>query len=127
MPAAGWVYEEKLNCIDAIEGTVKHIIIRIFNQYLTLGQDDTEYITNVKAVVEGSEEFAIENTDIISSPQTLKAVLYDFARLLWLQNLQKSPPQASEGTPAEKESVSDQEGYYEYYYDHIYHHGGYPR
>jgi hypothetical protein len=116
-----------LNCIDAIEGTVKEIIIRIFNQYITLGQDDTEYIMNVKAVVEGSEEFALKNSDVISSPHTLKAVLYDFAKMLWLQNLQKNPPQASEETLAEKESVSDEDGYHEYYYDHIYHHGGYPR
>lgn len=117
----------KLNCIDAIEGTVREIIIRIFNQYITLGQDDTEYIMNVKAVVEGSEEFALKNSDVISSPHTLKAVLYDFAKMLWLQNLQKNPPQASEETLVEKESVSDEDGYYEYYYDHIYHHGGYPR
>jgi hypothetical protein len=47
--------------------------------------------------------------------------------MLWLQNLQKNPPQASEETLAEKESVSDEDGYHEYYYDHIYHHGGYPR
>lgn len=116
-----------MNCIDAIEGTVKQIIIRIFNQYTVLGQDDTEYIMNIKAVVEGSEEFVLENTDIITSPQTLKAVLYDFAKGLWLQNLQKSQPQTADPGPADKEDASDQDGYYGYYFDHIYHHGEYPR
>ena len=116
-----------MNCIDAIEGTVKQIIIRIFNQYVTFGQDDSEYILNVKAVVEGAEEFALKNTEIISNPQTLKAVLYDFAKDLWLQNLQKSQPQTADEASAEKEGASEQDGYYEYYYDHIYHHGGYPR
>lgn len=118
-----------MNCIDAIEGTVKQIIIRIYNQYLTFGQDDTEYIMNVKAVVEGCEEFVLKNTDIISSPQTLKAVLYDFAKDLWLQDLQKRQPQAADEGPAEKEGAveAEQDGYYEYFYDHIYHQGGYPR
>jgi hypothetical protein len=116
-----------LNCIDAIEGTVKQIILRIFHQYNAFGQDDTEYIMNIKAVVEGSEEFVLKNTDIITSPQTLKAVLYDFAKDLWLQNLQKSQPQTADPAAPDKEEASDQDGYYDYYFDHIYHHGGYPR
>ena len=116
-----------MNCIDAIEGTVKHIIIHIFNQYVTFGQDDTEFILNVKSVIEGTEEFVLKNSDIINNPKTLKTVLYDLAKELWLQHLKKQPAPSIEGSPSQKQNEADEDGYYEYYYDHIYHHGVYPR
>lgn len=79
-----------MNCIDAIEGAAKSIItelLRIFNQNRL---DDTEYAGNVKVVIDGVDGFICKNREILSDPQMLKQVLYEFSRDLWLANLEKN-------------------------------------
>jgi len=108
-----------MNCIDAIEGTVKFIIDRLFDTYLQERLDDTEYIRNIKSVILGAETFIAQNRELMSEPETIRQVLYTHAKDIWLKHTVQRIPEA------EKNAESDD--YYAYYFDHLYHHGNYPR
>jgi hypothetical protein len=109
-----------MNSIDAAEGTAKCILRQLHQVFAEGTLDDTEYIRNVKAVLEGTEMFLRENQGVSDGFQIVKASLQEFAKNLWLKNLKKA-----EDAPATADSESDE--YHEYYYDHIYTHGVYPR
>ena len=114
-----------MKCLDAIEGNVKSILAGIFRIYVEDRLDDTEYIRNVKAVIEATRNFVEKNPEITDSPRIIANVLYLFSKELWLENLKET---------SERELASDREdivgensGYHEYYFDYIYDHGTYPR
>jgi hypothetical protein len=113
-----------MNCIDAVEGTVKSIISRLHQGALENRLDDTEFIREVKTVIEASTCFVQSNREILAAPEVLTEVLYRFAKALWLeravQGLQESPA-LSEG------ERGDQVEYFNYFFDHLYAKGTYPR
>ncbi len=84
-----------MNCIDAIEGSAKNIIIKLHEVFVKDELDDTEYIRNVKATLDGIIEFVRSNQEIISDPKILKQVLYEFSRELWISELKKRLGQES--------------------------------
>ncbi|MFC1858196.1 hypothetical protein ACFL9U_09240 [Thermodesulfobacteriota bacterium] len=114
-----------MKCIDAIEGTAKSIIIKLHDIFIEDKLDDTEHIRNVKAVIEGTDVFVQDNKEIVDDPQMLKKVLYSFSKALWLDYLGKIRKEEfdSDRQPADSEDL----GYDEYYFDHIYNHNAYPR
>ncbi len=108
-----------MNCIDAIEGTAKGIIDRFYDIYLEDHQDDTEFIRDIKSVIEATEQFVKKNQELISDPGMLKKILYDYAKKKWMENLER-PPES-------QDTDADGFGYYDYYFDYIFDHGAYPR
>lgn len=110
-----------MKCIDAIEGTVKCIITELHRVFVEDGLDDTEYIRNVKTVIEGTDAFIQQNREILCDPQMLKDVLYSFSKDLWLTSLKKNL-----GKESVSEDNTENNEYYDYYFDYIYNHGVYP-
>ncbi|MBI9083415.1 MAG: hypothetical protein JEZ11_07445 [Desulfobacterales bacterium] len=114
-----------MQCIDAIEGSVKTIIQRLHRLSAEYLLDDTEYIRNVKATIEAVGDFLQVNQEIVTEPAMLKKVLYDYARNLWMAG-QKETGTAPE-TPATNGEDLEAPDYQEYYFGYIYKHGMYPR
>jgi hypothetical protein len=85
--------------------------------------DDTEYVRNVKAVIDGTDEFLNENKEIIDDSSILTQDLYQYSKELWLFNLKKSV----EKEESEKKWGPADDEYYEYFYDFIYTHNMYPQ
>ena len=114
-----------MNCIDAVEGTVKTILVRLQCLAAEYRLDDTEHIRNIRTIVEATEDFVRQREEIFSSPEVLRDVLYDFAKGLWLEHA-GDLSSADSGTIPElkQEEKSD---YLDYYYDTLYHKGIYPR
>jgi len=109
-----------MKCIDAIEGTTKYIISEFHHIYIEEKLDDTEYIRNIKAIIDGIDMFTQDNKEILSEAKMLKQVLYSFSKELWLANLEKA--YTKNITSHDKDKA-----YYNYYFDYIYNHGVYPR
>lgn len=109
-----------MNCIDAIEGTVKCIIDKMYGMFFEGAQDDTEYARNIKAVIDGTDAFILVNQEVVMDPELLKQYLYDYGKGLWMQYV-KSIAENS----ADKTGIKDT-GFYDYYFDYIYNHGIYP-
>lgn len=114
-----------MNCIDAIEGTVKCIITRLHQVFVDDVLDDSEYIRNIKEVINGTDVFIQHNKEIVSDPQMLKQVLRTFAKDLWLKNLEKTRNKASDSDI--KGLNPENDGYDDYYFEYIYNHDQYPR
>ncbi len=113
-----------MKCIDAIEGTVKTILNHMHALSIEDHLDDTEYVRNVRAVIEATYQFIVNNPEIVEAPQLLKDVLYGYSRRLWLSGQQPPPPPA----PVEQTgTAAEEEEYQTYYYDYLYHRGIYPR
>ena len=115
-----------MNCIDAIEGSVKGIILRLHKEFVESRQDDSEYIRNIKAVIEGTGTFVQENKEIVSSPEVLKDVLLDFAMELWIGSVRMRAQQPKGATELVAATPEDPD-YDEYYFHYLYSHGIYPR
>lgn len=114
-----------MKCLDAIEGNVQSILTHIFDVYVEDRLDDTEYIRNVKAVIAATDDFIRKNPDITDSPHILEKVLYTFSKNLWIEHLRETSDK--DLSSDSEDVVSRDEEYHEYYYDHIYEHGTYPR
>ena len=114
-----------MKCIDAIEGTTKYIISGFHQLYIKEGLDDTEYIRNIKAIINGIDMFTQDNKEIISEAKMLKQVLYSFSKELWLASLEKT--YTKNVIFHDEDDSSETNGYYDYYFDYIYNHGVYPR
>ncbi len=112
-----------MNCIDAVEGTVKSIINGLFQLFVESNLDDTEYIRYVKRVMDSTDTFLQDNKEIAGNPQTLKNVLYGYARDLWLKRLADKMKTNDD----DNDQISEKMEYYEYYFEYIYNHGTYPR
>lgn len=114
-----------MKCIDSIEGTAKYIISQFHKLFIEERLDDTEYIRNIKAIIDGIDLFTQDNKEIIREANLLKQVLYSFSKELWLANLKKSYTENI--TSQDEDDSSATNGYYNYYFDYIYNHGVYPR
>lgn len=113
-----------MKCIDSIEGTVKNILQRIHAMSIEDNLDDTEYVRIIKAVIDGTDQFTRDNPEIVTDPQLLNQVLYDFSRNLWLAQLQTGLPDA---VPKTEVPAEENQEYQTYYFDYLYHRGIYPR
>jgi hypothetical protein len=115
--------EVSMKCIDAVEGTVKCIINEMYTAHTRDSTDDSEYIYNVKTVIDATDQYVRNHPEFIDDPEILKQVLYAFSRDLWL----KGQYPASELAPV-KSTLLDEENeeYQTYYYDYIYNRGVYP-
>lgn len=111
-----------MNCIDAVEGTAKSIIDGLFQLFIESNHDDTEYIRNMKKVMDSTGLFLQNNREITGDPETLKKVLYEYAKVLWLKNLVNNIKNDDKSS----ENVLEKVEYHEYYFNHIYNHGTYP-
>lgn len=114
-----------MKCIDAIEGMAKCIIVKLHQDFAERSLDDTEYIKNIKSVIEGADMFIRDNREILHEPMVLRQVLYDFSKALWLKNSEKIRGQGPDAE--DRHADPEQLEYDEYYFDYIYNHGGYPR
>jgi hypothetical protein len=111
-----------MKCIDAIEGTVKCILNAIYSVSMEGRLDDSEYIRNIKAVIDATDHYLQLNPEVVDSPEILKRVLYDYSRSLWLTGQTCSP-----STETMESGASEDQEYQTYYFDYLYHHGIYPR
>jgi hypothetical protein len=114
-----------MKCIDAIEGTVKFIIKELYATHVqnSVGADDSEYIYNVKTVIQATDQYVRTHPEFIEDPQILKQVLYEYSRNLWLLGKE---PAAVLSEPAAALMDSENDEYQTYYYDYIYNRGIYP-
>lgn len=112
-----------MNCIDAVEGVVKDIIVNIHQASLAGPMDDTEYIRTVKTVIEGASRYILSNRELVPDPELLGKVLREFAREIWLVPERSSQAEEDSGDTSENPFDED---YYTYFFDHIYNHGVYP-
>jgi hypothetical protein len=110
-----------MNCIDAVEGLAKTMLGRFLEISSEYRMDASEYIRNVKTVIDGVTSFVKDNPEVSETPELIYAVLYDCAKKQWLDRLEKTidPDQAGE-------TQTDLE-YQAYCYDYVYAHGNYPR
>jgi hypothetical protein len=109
-----------MNCIDAIEGTAKALLGQFLDVSTEYRLDESEYIRNVKAVIDGVTLFVKDNPEICETPDLIRGVLYDFAKLQWLAWLEKTvDPDQETGAKSDVE-------YQSYCYDYVYAHGNYP-
>jgi hypothetical protein len=113
-----------MKCIDAIEGTVKHVLNRMHAVSLEDKLDDTEYVRNVKAIIDATDQFIRNNPELMENPKLLSDELYRYSRDLWLLNAQSAAPDSTE---PKQEPDADTQEYQTYYYDYLYNRGNYPR
>ena len=114
-----------MKCIDAIEGTVKSILQQLHGLCIDQNLDDTEYVRNVKAVIDATRSYLTNNPEAVENPQLLTEVLYTFGRSLWLSARQ--PNTGDEFTKNDSSLTEESQEYQTYFYDYLYHRGIYPR
>jgi hypothetical protein len=110
-----------MNCIDAIESMAKALLGKFLDVSTENRMDVSEYIRNVKAVIDTVIMFVQNNPEVSETPELLRDVLYEFAKAIWLARLEKTV-ELDEETGA----MRDLE-YQAYCYDYLYAHGNYPR
>lgn len=115
-----------MNCIDAIEGTVKCIIDQLHEMYIEERLDDSEYIRCVKKIITATGNYVSTQKQSTTESNLLKDGLYAYSKELWLkrQAVEQSDPDTTGGNLA---VIQPNDGYQDYYYDYIYSHGLYPR
>lgn len=114
-----------MKCNDAVEGSAKIIVRRLHDLYVQQKLEDSEYVRNVRTIINATEEFVSENSDIFTSPRIVKQVLYDYAKHVWITHAKASTKQGNDLDDPEN-SLEDTR-YFEYFYDYIYQHDEYPR
>ncbi|WP_319404701.1 hypothetical protein [uncultured Desulfosarcina sp.] len=110
-----------MNCIDAVEGMAKALLGKFQDVSTEYRLDDSEYIRNVKAVIDTVILFVKNNPEVSETPELIREVLYDYAKTRWLARLEKTVDFDQEAGAAR-----DLE-YQAYCYDYLYAHGNYPR
>lgn len=115
-----------MNFIDAIEGTGHSILQRLHRGYLDGSRDDSEFIGNVKMVIEGIDAFIAAHAELMIPADVVVKVLYKYARQLWLEGAEAEEAGRKDegGDPAEENETA---AYHRYYFDYVYQHGVYPR
>lgn len=111
-----------MNCIDAVEGLAKAILERFVDVAAEYRMDVSEYICNVKAIVETVTGFVKNNPEISETPELIQDVLCAYAKARWLARFEKTS-----GDPDQTEGVGPDFEYQAYCYDYVYTHGNYPR
>ena len=110
-----------MNCIDAIEGTAKELLLKFVDISTDYRLDTSEYVRSVKAVIDAAVNFIQNNPEVSETPELVREVLYDYAREQWLTRLEKNVD--SDQSAAGKPDIE----YQAYCYDYVYAHGNYPR
>ena len=109
-----------MNCIDAVEGTAKSVLSRFLDLSAEFRMDASEYIRNVKAVIEAVNQFVKNNPEISDNPEIICGVLYDHARSQWLERMGKA-------ADAEADAAIPDVEYQAYCYDYVFANGNFPR
>ncbi len=110
-----------MNCIDAVEGLAKVVLVRLLDMSTEFNQDASEYIRSTKAVIDAVASYVGDNPEISDVPDLIRDELYDYARAQWLAHLRENTDLE---TPATENPDQD---YQAYCYDYVYVHGNYPR
>ncbi len=112
-----------MKCIDAVEGTVKCILKQMHAAHKDAYTDDSEYVQQVRTIIEATGQHVAQNPEYIQDPNILKQVLYVYSRNLWLMEQQtgEMPPDPQFGG-----ATSETDDYQTYYYDYLYERGVYP-
>ena len=110
-----------MNCIDAIEGMAKALLEKFLDVSMEYRMDVSEYIRNVKTVIDTVILFVKNNPEVSETPELIEDVLYDWAKAKWLARLEKTID-----TDEETGAMRDLE-YQAYCYDYLFAHGNYPR
>lgn len=113
-----------MKCIDAIEGTAKAILKKLHQIYAEEQLDDSEYIRNVKAVLDATDQYVVQNPEVAEGPQLLREVLYVYSRNLWLM---EQHPVAAHTLSQSTVSDAETDDYQTYYYDFVFNNGNYPK
>ena len=79
-----------MNCIDAVEGMAKALLGKFQDVSTEYRLDDSEYIRNVKAVIDTVILFVKNNPEVSETPELIREVLYDYAKMRWLARLEKT-------------------------------------
>lgn len=114
-----------MNFIDAIEGTGRSILQRLHQGYLDGSRDDSEFIGNLKMVIEGIEAFISTHAELMIPADVVVKVLYNHARQLWLEGDGAEETEKKDGAISSEENETA--AYRRYYFDYVYQHGVYPR
>jgi hypothetical protein len=110
-----------MNCIDAVEGLAKGLLAKFLDVCTEYRLDDSEYIRNVKAVIDAVILFVKNNPEVSETPELIRDVLYEYAKARWLARLEKTvDPDQESGATRDLE-------YQAYCYDYLFDHGNYPR
>ena len=110
-----------MNCIDAVEGTAKALLVKFLDVSTEYRLDASEYIRNVKTVIDGAVHFVKTNPEVCETPELIRDVLGNYARAQWLARLEKTvDPDLVSGIKPDLE-------YQAYCYDYVFTHGNYPR
>ena len=110
-------------CSKAVKDILRSVLAKLHEVFVEDRLDDTEYIRNVRAVLEGAEMFLQDSGGLVGEPEKVKQELYAFSKSLWLENLERI---RKRDAVSEEGSGSRHDEYYRYYYDYIYNHGTYP-
>lgn len=113
------IVNKAMNCIDAIEGAAKKVILDFHARHRLGEMDDTEFARNTRIVIDGTGVFVKNNCEITLNPELLKTVLFEYARELWKNSLKAKA--------AHRKTSSGDKGYDDYYFDYIFRHGIYPK
>lgn len=110
-----------MNCIDAVEGMAKALLGKFLDVSTEYRLDDSEYIRNVKAVIDTVILFVKTNPEVSETPELIREVLYEYAKTRWLSRLEKT-------VDSDQESGATRDLEYQAYcYDYLFAHGNYPR
>ncbi len=112
-----------MDCADAVKRAIECVLAKLHDGCVEDRLDDTEYIRNVRAVLEGTDMFFRDNAEILGDPQEVKASLHEFSKTLWMHHLEKIRKKETDM----KDEEAEDDGYYDYYYNYVYTHGVYPR
>lgn len=110
-----------MNCIDAVESMAKALLDTFLDVSSEYRLDLSEYIRNVKVVIDTVVLFVKDNPEVSETPELIRDILYDFAKKKWLARLEKGIE------PDEETGGLHDLDYQAYCYDYLYVHGNYPR
>ena len=110
-----------MNLIDAVEGTGKAMLAKFMDVAAECRQDASDYILNVKTVIDATVLFVKSNPEVSETPELIRGVLYEYAKELWLTRLAETAV-----AEVDEEAHPDLE-FQAYCYDYVYDHGNYPR
>ncbi len=114
-------YRLPMNSIDAVEGTAKTLLGVFVNAADEYRLDASEYIRNVKYVIDAVVHFVENNPEVGETPELIRDELYSHAKALWLERLTQTVDSGLEWP------VDSDIEYHAYCYDYVYDHGNYPR
>lgn len=114
-----------MNSIDTIEGIVREIIDRSFEDLESDARDDSDYIRNIKTVLTAVETFFKNNVEITTTPDSvIRQILYDYAKEKWMDY--KLNGQDDRKKLTNEMGHSNNREYLNFYFDYIYDRGVYP-